>query len=167
LLPYNLRAVLLLSSSESFTLCIMYFESFYPGLSTITPTRTISSEDLDTFIDLVGLHLPMFLNDESAQELGHPRRLVTGPMILGVAMGMVRATGWFDQVIAVLEFNKMRFRKAVHPGDTLQANITVIETRQTRDPERGLVLLSYEIRNQEEAIVLDMKGMYLFRRNTE
>lgn len=142
----------------------MYFESFHPGLSTITARRTVSAEELDTFLELSGLHLPMFTDDEGAREVGHPRRLVTGPMILAVALGLVRTHGWFDQVVAVLEFNEMRFLKAVHPGDSLQAAITVLETRPTRDPKRGLVILSFDIGNQDDATVLSMRGTYLFRR---
>ena len=142
----------------------MYFESFYPGLSTITPQRTVTASELDAFLDLAGLHLPMFLDDDAARELGHPRRIVTGPMILAVGMGLVHACGWFDQVVGVLEFNDMRFKKAVHPGDTLQACVTVIETRTTRDPSRGIVVLSYGITNQDAVAVVEMQGTYLVRR---
>jgi len=145
----------------------MYFEDFHPGLTTVTPARSVSAEELDAFIDVTGLHLPMFLDDESAQELGHPRRLVTGPMVLAVAMGLVRASGWFDQVVAVLEFTDMRFRKAVHPGNTLQVHIAVRETRPTSDPQRGLVMLDYSVTNQDDISVLTMKGTYLFRRATD
>ncbi len=145
----------------------MYFEDFHPGLSIVTPERTVNAEELDRFIDVTGLHLPMFLDDESAQELGHPRRLVTGPMVLAVAMGLVRVSGWFDQVVAVLEFTDMRFRRAVHPGDTLRAGIEVMEMRPTSRSDRGLVVLSYTITNQDSVTVLDMKGTYLFRRAPE
>ncbi len=141
----------------------MYFESFYPGLRTTTPQRTITTTELDAFLELADLHLPMFLHDEGAREVGHQRRLVTGPMILAVALGLVRVHGWFDQVVAALEFNEMRFLKAVHPGDTLQAHITVQETRRTRDSGRGLVLLAFDIRNQDDITVLEMQGRYLFR----
>lgn len=144
----------------------MHYESFHPGLSTITARRTVSAEELDAFLDLAGLHLPIFLDDEGAREVGHPRRLVTGPMILAVALGLVRAHGWFDQVVAALEFNEMRFLKAVHPGDSLRAAITVMQTRPTRDPGRGLVVLSFDIRNQDNLTVLSMNGTYLFRRES-
>lgn len=145
----------------------MYYEDFHPGLNTVTPERSVSADELDRFIDVTGLHLPMFLDDESAQELGHPRRLVTGPMVLAVAMGLVRASGWFDQVVAVLEFTDMRFRHAVHPGDTLRASIEVLEMRPTSRSDRGLVVLSYTVINQDGVTVLDMKGTYLFRRALE
>jgi 2-methylfumaryl-CoA hydratase len=141
----------------------MYFKDFEPGLGTTTPERTITAEELDAFLDITGLHIPMFLSDSRAKEMGHSRRLVTGPMILAVAMGLVRESGWFDQVVAVLEFSEMRFLKAVHPGDTLQVHIKVLEGRTTRDPGRGLVVLSYVVTRQDSIPVLEMKGTYLFR----
>ena len=141
----------------------MYFEDFSPGLNTVTPKRTVTEHELDAFLDIADLHLPMFLDDLSARELGHQRRLVTGPMLLAVAMGLVRATGWFDQVVAGLEFNGMRFRRPVHPGDSLQVGITVSESRPTRDPGRDLVILAFEVMNQDDILVLEMKGTYLFR----
>ncbi|MFZ1731519.1 MAG: MaoC/PaaZ C-terminal domain-containing protein [Bacteroidota bacterium] len=141
----------------------MYFESFHPGLQSVTQWRTVNASELDAFLKIADLHLPMFLSDEGAQEVGHARRLVTGPMIFSVAMGLVRATGWFDQVVAGLEFNEMRFLKAVHPGDSLRARTTVMEARKTRDPRRGLVVLAFVVSNQDETPVLEMKGTYLFR----
>ncbi|MCB2204128.1 acyl dehydratase [bacterium] len=142
----------------------MYFEDFSEGLTVTTPERTVTAEELDVFLDVAGLHLPMFLHDEGAQEIGHPRRLVTGPMILAVAMGLVRASGWFDQVVAVLEFTNMRFLRAVHPGDTLRVDIEVRETRATSRPDRGLVKLTYAVYRQNDDRVLEMDGTYLFRR---
>ncbi|MBE0645618.1 MAG: hypothetical protein IH600_16170 [Bacteroidetes bacterium] len=84
----------------------MYFESLHTGLYTVTPRRTVNTAKLDTFLDNADLHPPMFLDDESAIERGHPRRIVTGPKIFAGTMGLVRADGRFDQVVAVLEFNQ-------------------------------------------------------------
>jgi|GEM_PF-159022 len=142
----------------------MYFEDFHTGQHIRTEARTVTAGELDAFLDLAGLHLPMFLHDEGAREVGHPRRLVTGPMILAVALGLARAHGCFDQVVAALEFNHVRFLRAVHPGDSLRVAITVLETRPTRDPDRGLVRLDFNALNQEGATVLAMQGSYLFRR---
>ena len=142
----------------------MYFEEFRTGHTIVTPARTIEEHELDAFLALAGLDLPMFVDDDSARRMGHARRLVTGPMILAVAMGLGRAIGLFDHVIAGLEFNRMHFRMAVHPGNSLHAEITVRKTRPTSDPMRGLVVLAFQVRNQEEALVLETEGTYLFRR---
>lgn len=142
----------------------MLFEDFHTDQRIGTPARVIREQELDTFLALAGLDLPMFVDDDSARRLGHARRLVTGPMILAVAMGLGRAIGLFDHVIAGLEFNRMHFRKAVHPGDSLRAEITVRKTRPTSDPTRGLVVLAFHVWNQDDALVLETEGTYLFRR---
>lgn len=142
----------------------MFFEDFHTGHTITTPARTIGEHELDAFLELAGLDLPMFLDDESARRMGHARRLVTGPMILAVAMGLGRTIGLFDHVIAGLEFNRMHFRKAVHPGDALLVEATVLKTRPTSDPSRGLVVLAFRVLNQDGALVLETEGTYLFRR---
>jgi acyl dehydratase len=145
----------------------MYFDDFHPGQHIRTDTRTVTETELDAFLNLADLHLPMFLDDEGAREVGHSRRLVTGPMILAVALGLVRAHGCFDKVVAALEFNHVRFLKAVHPGDTLRVEFTVAETRPTSHPDRGLVILDFSVCNQQGDTVLAMQGTYLFRRSLE
>lgn len=139
----------------------MYFEDFEIGKKTVTPSKTITVEALDTFLDISGLHLPMFMKDEMAQKIGHARRLTPGPMILSLTMGLVKQTGWFDHIVAVLEFEHLRFLKAVHIGDTIQAQLTVKQTKPIKNPTRGLVVLSYLGINQEGDSVLSADGKYL------
>jgi acyl dehydratase len=141
----------------------MYFEDFVVGRQTATPERKITVLDLDAFLDISGLHLPMFSSDESAQRIGHEKRLVPGPMILSVAMGLVKETGWFDHVVAVVEFEELRFRKALHPGQSIKAEITAQDTKLTQNPERGLVTLAYKVTNENGEVVLEAKGKYLMQ----
>ena len=141
----------------------MYFEEFIAGKQVITPERKITDRNLDSFLDLSGLHLPMFMSDEGAQQIGHARRLVPGPIILSVAMGLVRETGWFDHVVAVLEFEELRFTKALHPGHSIKAEITVQNSQPTRNPARGLVRLMFKVNNQNDETVLHAKGKYLMQ----
>lgn len=141
----------------------MYFEDFEIGKKTVTPTREITVEALDTFLDISGLHLPMFMSDEMARKIGHEKRLTPGPMILSLTMGLVKETGWFDHVVAVLEFEHLRFLKAMHIGDTIQAQMTVKLTKPIKNPTRGLVVLSYLGINQEGDSVLSADGKYLIQ----
>jgi acyl dehydratase len=71
----------------------------------------------------------MFMSDKNARQFGHKRRLVPGPMVLSVAMGLVKETGWFDHVVAVVQFSELRFLKSFHPGQSLKVKIKVIHTQ--------------------------------------
>ena len=88
----------------------MYFEDFKIGMTTKTPSKEFTSEALDTFLEATGLKLPIFQDNRKAQSIGHKERLVPGPMILSVTMGLVKPTGWFDHIVAVLEFEQGLFR---------------------------------------------------------
>lgn len=141
----------------------MYFEEFKPGKKVTTPTRIVTPDDIDSFISLSGLDLAMFMNDSGAQAAGHETRLAPGPLVLSLAMGLVRQTGWFDQVVAVAGFDDLRFIKTVHPGDELHLKVEVKQAEPTHDPERGLVILSYTGFNQHGDIVLSSQAIYLYK----
>lgn len=141
----------------------MYFEEFEPGRRIPVGTRSVSAEEVDRFVDLVGLDNPIFLSDEGAAEAGHPRRLVPGPLQLSLAMGMCQQAGLFDRVVAVAQFDRLRFKRPVHPGDTLTMEAETLEKRPTGNPDRGLVILRYDIRNQDQKEILEARGTYLFR----
>ncbi len=143
----------------------MYFEEFTPGRKIETPTITITLDDVDSFIELSGLDLAMFISDAGAQAMGHEARLVPGPLVLSKAMGLVRQTGWFDQVVAVAGFDGLRFLKPMHPGDELRLKVEVKEAQPTHDPDRGLVILSYTGLNQHGDIVLSSQAIYLYKRH--
>ena len=141
----------------------MYFEDFVAGKKAFTPERKITAKNLDAFLDICGLHLPMFMSDEGAQVMGHRQRLVPGPLILSMAMGLVKEIGWFDHVVAVIAFEDLRFRKALHPEQSVKAEIRVKDIKLTRNPERGLVVLTYKVFNQNSEMVLSAEGKYLIR----
>jgi len=139
----------------------MYFEDFVTGKQALTPERKITAIDLDAFLDLARLHLPMFVSDEGAQQIGHRQRLVPGPMTLCVTMGLVKEIGWFDHVVAVIAFDELRFERALHPGHSVKAEITVISTKPTQNPKRGLVVLAFKVVNQNDETVLSARAKYL------
>ena len=141
----------------------MYFEDFVTGKQALTPERKITAFNLDAFLDISGLHLPMFLSDQGAQRIGHEQRLVPGPMILSVAMGLVKETGWFDHVVAVVELDEFLFKKALHPEHSIKAEITVKNIKRTQNPERGLVILAFKVINQNGEMVLSGRGRYLMQ----
>ncbi len=146
----------------------MYFEEFEKDCRIEVGSRSVSAEEVDRFVELVGLTNPIFMSDEGAAAAGHPRRLVPGPFQLSLAMGMCQQAGLFDRVVAVAQFDRIRFKRPVHPGDTLTMGALPLETRPTNNPQRGLVVLRYEIQNQQDQPVLEALGTYLFRtRNTK
>lgn len=139
----------------------MYFEEFEVGKQAITPARKVNADDLDQLIELTGLNLSLFKSDEAAQKIGHPQRLMPGPIIVSYAMGLVCAAGWLDQVVAVVGFDDLLFLKPVHPGHELKIEMTVKHTKLTKNPSRGLVVVAFRLLNQKDEVVLTADGKYL------
>lgn len=141
----------------------MYFEDFEVGMSFTTGRRTVTDNDLDRFIALSGLDNPIFRRPVDPE--GSPR-LVPAPLQLSVAMGLAQQDGIFDHVVAVTEFDQMRFLHPVHPNDTVSLRVGVTDKRPTSKPDRGVVRLSYELINQRGQVVMSALAVYLMRRRT-
>ena len=141
----------------------MYFEDFEVDRRIAVGERSVSAQEVDRFIELVELTNPIFMTDQGAREAGHPGRLVPGPLQLSMAMGMCQQAGLFDRVVAVAQFEEVKFKRPVHPGDTLAMEALPLEKRPTSNPQRGLVVLQYRICNQRRQEILTARGIYLFR----
>ena len=142
----------------------MYYEDFNPGRTFETPSRTVTADDLEIFIRLSGLDNPIFPSKEGAARAGHADRIVPAPLQLSLAMGLCQKAGLFDHVVGVLQFDELRFRRVVHPGHTLTLFAEVLDRKATSRPDRGLVFLGYQMRNQDGETVMTARGTYLFRR---
>ena len=142
----------------------MYFEEFVVEAEFATGLRQITEADVKTFTDLSLLQNPIFLDDRAAQAMGHPRRILTSPLLISMAMGLCQQRGLFDHMVAVLEFDYVKFQKPSYLGDSVRVNSRVSLARPTRNPQRGLVRLSFELHNQRHESVLEMQAVYLMLR---
>lgn len=142
----------------------MYFEEFAAGAEFATGLRQITEADVVTFLELSLLKNPIFLDDRAAQSMGHPKRILPAPLLISVAMGLCQQRGLFDQMVAVLEFDYVKFQKPSYLGDSVQVKSRVVLARPTRHAQRGLVRLNFELHNQRRESVLEMQAVYLMLR---
>lgn len=145
----------------------MFYEDFEPAAVHTTAARNVTADDIDRFIELSGLNNPLFTSAESARSLGHSGRLVPGPLQLSMAMGLVQQSGLFDHVVAVLEFERLRFLGPVFPGDTISLTASVVEKRPTSNPKRGLVVVDFNLANQGGKTVMSARARYLMARRDD
>lgn len=63
--------------------------------------------------------------------------------------------------------DSIRWLKPVRPGDTLRAQMTVVETRPSMSkPDRGTIKSKWEVFNQNNELVMTMDGMGMYRRRS-
>jgi len=145
----------------------MYFDEFVVGTEFATEPRQMTEDDVETFLNLTLLKNPIFLDDRAAKKMGHPKRILPAPLLISMAMGLCQQRGLFDHMVAVLEFDYVKFQKPSYMGDSIQVKSRVALTRPTRNPQRGLVRFNFELHNQRHESVLEMQAVYLVLRREQ
>ncbi len=139
-----------------------YFEEFDVGaVYKHWPGRTISEMDDTLFCMLTMNHNPLHIDAHYAQHSQHGQRLVAGPLVFSIAVGM-SVPDISGKCIANLEYETIRHDGPVFHGDTIYAETSVLEKRASRSkPDRGIVRVETRVRNQHGALVLTFRRSVL------
>ncbi|MBC7214630.1 MaoC family dehydratase [Extensimonas perlucida] len=139
-----------------------------------THRRTITETDIVTFVNVVGLHEPFFIDMEYIQknmEGAHRKRFAPGPMIISLGMGLLAT--YVSEIIAntlkeqdVGPFGGMtglqaRLRGALFPGDTIHVEC---EPRLLPKTSRGYTLMELQhwVINQHGEAIADFTETLTF-----
>jgi acyl dehydratase len=122
-----------------------YFEEFAVGDTyTHDKRRTISESDNQRFCDLTMNQQPLHLDAEFAAETQFGERLVNGLYTMSLAVGLSIPDTTDGTIVANLSYDDVEHPAPVFHGDTLRAQSTVTDKRQTSDGERGVVTFHVE-----------------------
>ncbi|MDQ8727484.1 MaoC/PaaZ C-terminal domain-containing protein [Bradyrhizobium sp. LHD-71] len=127
-----------------------HYEEFEVGQHFDTPRRTVVDADISTFAGLTADFNPLHMDEVFAQESDFGGRITHGPMVVGMTFGLASRAGLMDGTVLGLLDISWKFMKPVRPGDTIAALVTVLEKRPTRRPDRGVVTLQLDVRNQRD-----------------
>jgi len=140
------------------------YEEFEVGQRFQTPRRTVIAADIDSFAALTADLNPVHMDEGFAAQAGFGGRITHGPMIVGMAFGLGSRADLMDgTVLALLEIG-WKFIKPVRPGDTISAVFTVLDKRETRTPDRGVVTLQIDVLNQHGEVAQTGTAKALIRR---
>lgn len=135
--------------------------------------RTLTETDIVSFVNLVGLHEPPFIDMEWVAQLpeSHNRRFAPAPLLISLGMGLVatRVTQVIDAIAEREGLGAFRgmigveaaVRRPAFPGDTLRVEL---EARVDRRTSRGqiIVALRHQLENQRDELVVDFTERVLF-----
>ncbi len=128
------------------------------------PGRTITEFD-DTLFSLMAMNQhPVHIDENYARGTQHGRRLVVGPLVASVVIGLTQADA-AGRSLEVLEYTDVRHTGPVFHGDTIYAESTVI-TKQDLGPDRGEVTLESRGLNQRGEVVLTLKRKFVAPKRT-
>ncbi len=102
------------------------------------------------------------MDREYAAKSVFKERIAHGPLIFGMAVGLVAMSGVAeDAAMAWLGVDAMKMLAPVKIGDTIYVSVEVINTRETSKPDRSVHTWRYHVKNQrdEEVLVFDYNLM--------
>jgi acyl dehydratase len=125
------------------------------------PGRTLTESDNQLFSLLTMNHHPLHIDAHFAARTQHGQRVVVGTLVFSVAVGM-SVPDISGKAIANLEYEEIRHIAPVFVGDTIYAESTVLELRESQSkPDRGIVRVETRARNQHGDEVLSFRRRVL------
>lgn len=133
-----------------------YFEELEPGRNfRHWPGRTITEFD-DTLFSLMSMNQhPLHIDEQYASRTQHGRRLVAGPLVISLVIGMSQADVG-GRALETLDYSHVQHLGPVFHGDTLYAESTIL-AREELPNHRGLIVVATRGRNQRDETVLALE----------
>ena len=141
------------------------FEEFHAGEKYETGRRTITEHDILTFVNLVGLTEPLFLDMEYIRkESLYGERIAPGSLTFGMAEGLTVQTGLIHGTgMAFAGLDKMRLFGPVKVNDTIQVEIEVLDTKAVPTRGGGIVRYRQWVKNQHGETIMEYDVARLIR----
>jgi acyl dehydratase len=133
----------------------LYYEEMEIGMVIRHPfTRTVTEMDNILFTSITMNPAPIHLDAEHAKTTIHGRRLMNSLYTAGLIGGMSVLETTFGTTLGNLGYEKMTFPKPVFHGDTLRAETTIVDKRESKSrPDAGIVWFEHRGYNQNDEIV--------------
>ncbi len=141
-----------------------YFDAIKLGDRQTTRGRTITEADLVNFAGLTGDYYALHIDAEYAKNTRFGERIAHGMLVLSYSLGLVDLRS--PAIIAFYGMDQLRFVLPVKIGDTIRAELEVIELTERSETE-GLMVARLEVRNQLQQIVTTGSLKMLLKRTIQ
>jgi acyl dehydratase len=139
-----------------------YYEAFTVGETIEHPrSRTVSESDNQHFCDMTMNQQPLHLDAEFAADTQFGERVVNGLYTLSLAVGLTIPETTDGTIVANLGYDDVEHPAPVFHGDTLRAETTVTDKRETSDGERGVVTMTVAVFKQDDTLVCSFERTVL------
>ena len=141
-----------------------YFEEIEIGETFSTPGVTVTDWHVMQFAGLSMDYFELHTSDEYAKHTEFGRRVAHGLMGLAITDGLKNRSEFHIHAMASLHWS-WDFTGPIFIGDTVTAKLCVAEKRESRSkPDRGIVTLDLELRNQRDEIVQKGQNRLMVKR---
>ena len=141
-----------------------YFEDYVVGSSHESYGRTVTETDIVAHAGQTGDFYPHHMDAEFCATQPFGQRMAHGTLILSMAVGML--AGEVNEESMSYGYDRVRFIRPVHIGDTIRARSEIIALRDhATQPDRfGMAEERVEVTNQRGETVLALVKVYVVNR---
>ncbi|MCA0243966.1 MAG: MaoC family dehydratase N-terminal domain-containing protein [Proteobacteria bacterium] len=148
----------------------LFWEDLPVGTRYTTSSRTITEGDVAAFAALTGDFNRLHVDAEYAKRSIMGQRIAHGMLVASFMAGLT-SRSIVNQLMegalfGVLE-NTIKYPKPTFIDDTLHVEIEVVEQRETRNPERGIVRFMRKAINQRGEVACELGATCLLARRQQ
>ena len=125
-----------------------YFEDFTEGEVIPTPGKTVTETDVMNFAGVSGDFNVLHMDREYAATTQFGEPIAHGLLGLSIVSGMMHQAGVINGTIIAFLGLEWRFTGPVLFGDTIKAQMLVVQAKASSKPDRGVVKLDFKVTNQ-------------------
>ncbi len=142
-----------------------WYEDFEVGEEFRSPAKTLTEAEIIQFAFTYDPQ-PFHIDTRAAEASIYEGLIASGWHVASVAFRLATATGVLGEAsLGSPGIDELRWPRPVRPGDSITTIVRVADKRLSRSkPDRGIVTLDYRIVNQNEEVVMTMRGIQLIRR---
>lgn len=144
-----------------------FFEDIKLGDKYVTPARTIELADIINFAGLTGDWNPLHTNKEHAEKI-FGGRIAHGLLTLSVISGLSARGGILsdteENIIAFLGIKELKFLNPVMSGDTIHLEEEVVNKRETKKADRGVISINWLVKNQKDDKIMVGEANIMIKR---
>lgn len=129
-----------------------YFEDYRINEIRNTMGRTITEADIVIHAGQTGDFFPHHMDAEWCKTQPFKQRIAHGTLVFSVAIGLTAAV--INEAAMTYGYDRLRFIKPVLINDTIKVKITVMEKKEHKKPEYGLITEKVEAFNQHDELVM-------------
>lgn len=116
------------------------------------------------FAGLSGDYNPLHTDAEFGKSTIFKERIAHGLLGLAITAGLKARLGLFDGTVIAFLGLTWDFKKPIFFGDTIHAQFTIVNKRETKQTDRGIIVQDVKVLNQRGEVVQEGQQTLMIKR---
>ena len=141
-----------------------YLEDYAIGEERTSTGRTVTEADIVLHAGQTGDFYPHHMDAEWCATQPFKQRIAHGTLVFSMAIGM--AANVINPRSMSYGYDRLRFIKPTFIGDTIRVRTTIVDKRDYKRPEHGILVEKVDVFKQGGDLVLTCEHLHLVERCT-